>query len=99
MKPTEKKEEKKAIPILMILGLGGLAAWLLRRRIKPGTAVLYGSVTDIETNLGIPNIQIHCDGYTTRTNANGEYEIINIPPGTYSVSFTDPTGQYEGVTI
>lgn len=99
---TKQEEEKKALPIVVLIGLGvaGLAAWLLKRKpIDPNKAILYGMVTDVETTVGIANINVNCDGYTAKTDSNGEYSIINIPPGTYSVTFTDPSSRYEPVTV
>jgi hypothetical protein len=104
MAKTKKEEERdKALPIVVIFGAGvaGLAIWLLlgRRKIDPEKAILFGTVTDAETQAGIPNINVVCDGYTAKTDAGGDYTITNIPPGTYSVSFTDPFGRYQPVTV
>ena len=97
---TKEEEKKKAVPIIIILGLGGLAAWLLRPKpIDPNKAILYGRVTNIVTQEGISNINVDCDGYTAKTDSNGEYRIINIPPGTYSVTFTDQYGRYDPATL
>jgi hypothetical protein len=96
--PIETKEEKKALPVIILVGAGvaGLAAYLLRRK-QPDKAILYGLVTDAETNAGIPNVQVNCGGYTGKTDARGDYRIINIPPGTYPVTFT--AAGYESLTV
>ncbi len=101
MPKTKEEEKKKALPIILIgLGVGGLAAWLLRRKaIEPDKAILYGQVTDATTGTGIQNINVNCDGYTGRTDAGGNYRIINIPADTYSVIFTDPSGRYQPTTV
>jgi hypothetical protein len=63
--------------------------------VTPGTAVLYGSVTDTETRKAIEGIQVSCGSYSGTTEADGQYRIENIPPGDYTVTFTDPTGKYQ----
>ena len=101
-KTKEEEEKEKALPIIVFIGLSGLAAaWLLLRGkpIEPDKAILYGLVTDAETYVGIADIDVDCDGHTAKTDVNGEYAIINIPPGTYAVTFTDPSGQYEGGAV
>jgi hypothetical protein len=65
----------------------------------PGTAVLYGQVTDAQTGTAIEGIQVSCDSYTGMTGADGQYRIENITPGDYSVTFTDPLGRYETKVI
>lgn len=95
-KVNEKEKDKKALIILPIL-LGAGAVWLfLRRKVAdPDKAILFGKVTDAGTLAGIQGINVACDGYTGKTNTGGDYQIINIPPGTYSVTFTDPLGRYQ----
>ncbi|GAI43185.1 unnamed protein product, partial [marine sediment metagenome] len=41
-----------------------------------------------DTGLAIKNINVDCDGYTGKTDAAGNYQIINIPPGQYTVTFS-----------
>jgi len=102
-KTKEEEERDKALPIVGILGLGAagaLAWWLLRKpKPEPDKAILFGLVTDAETHEGISNINVDCDGCKGKTDANGQYSIINIPPGSYMVTFTDPSGRYEAATI
>lgn len=96
-KVNEKEKDKKALIILPIF-LGAGALWFfLRRKVvaDPDKAILFGKVTDADTLAGIKGINVNCDGYTGKTDAAGNYQIINIPPGTYSVTFTDPLGRYE----
>jgi len=61
----------------------------------PLTAILYGTVTSIDTGAPIGGIDVNCGGYTDTTAPDGTYRIENIPPGEYSVVFTDPLGRYE----
>jgi len=63
------------------------------------TATLYGTVTDIETGVPIEGIDVDCNGYADTTAPDGSYRIENIPPGEYSVLFTDPLNRYEPLTI
>lgn len=59
------------------------------------TAILYGLVTDIDTGYPIAGIVISCDSYTDTTGTDGLYRIEDIPPGTYTVTFSDPLERYE----
>lgn len=95
-----KQDKKKAAGIgagiALILGI------VLCRRAhaqQPDKAMLYGLVTDIETGNPISGIDVNCNGYTAKTTGLGNYQILNIEPGTYSVTFTDPHGRYEPITI
>lgn len=96
-KVNEKEKDKKALIILPIL-LGAGAVWLfLRRKVAadPNKAILFGQVVNADTLAGIQGIDVNCNGHAAKTNGGGDYQIINIPPGTYSVIFTDPLGRYE----
>ena len=61
----------------------------------PGAAILHGTVKDASTMAVIDGIVVDCGGYTDTTVADGKYRIENILPGTYSVRFSDPSGQYQ----
>jgi len=63
------------------------------------TATLYGTVTDADTGAAIEDISVDCDGYYATTAPDGSYRIEDIPPGEYSVLFTDPLNRYEPLTI
>ncbi len=63
------------------------------------TAVLYGTVKDAVTREVIEGILVDCNGYTGTTGSDGMYRIEDIPPGEYSVSFSDPLGRYEEKVI
>ena len=67
--------------------------------IPVGAAVLYGTVTNIETGVPIEGILVDCGGYTDTTAPDGSYRIEDVPPGEYSVFFTDPLSRYEPLTI
>ena len=94
---TVNEKEKKALIILPIALGAGLAWFFLRRKVvaDPDKAILFGKVTDAGTLAGIQGVDVNCNGHTAKTNSGGDYEIINIPPGTYSVTFTDSLGRYE----
>ena len=97
-KVNEKEKDKKALIILPIILGAGAAVWLfLRRKVAadPDKAILFGKVTDADTLAGVQGIDVNCNGYAAKTNGGGDYQIINIPPGTYSVTFTDPLERYE----
>jgi hypothetical protein len=94
----EEKRGDKAALLIFPIGLGALLLWW-KKRLDPNKAILYGVVTDAETLAPLVNINVNCDGYTGKTNAAGEYTIVNIPAGEYSVTFTDPSGQHEGVVV
>ena len=68
-------------------------------QVAPGLAILYGTVDNAQTNAVIAGIVVDCGGYTDTTKTDGTYRIENILPGSYSVSFTDPSGQYEEKVI
>jgi hypothetical protein len=97
-KQVEKKEEKGQALLVIPLFLGaGVLAYLFTRKPKPvpGTAVLYGKVTDVTNGNGIAGITVSCNSYTAQTNSFGDYQIANIEPGDYLVSFTDPQARYD----
>lgn len=52
------------------------------------TGKISGKVTDAKTGEGIPSAIVTVVGTTlgAATDANGSYVIVNVPPGTYSVS-------------
>jgi len=96
-----KKETKQGLAIIGSLVGTGLAI-LGITRVKAAlllTATLYGTVTDAETGLPIENIDVDCNGYPDTTAPDGTYRIEDIPPGEYSVLFTDPLNRYEPLTI
>jgi hypothetical protein len=92
-------EKKKAAAVAAAIAIAA-AIWLClqRRDQQPDKALIFGQVTDIES-LPINGIQVLCDGYSASTDVNGLYQILNIEPGTYDVTFTDPYGRYQEVTV
>ncbi len=54
------------------------------------TGKITGRVTDIETGQSLPGVNVIIEGTTlgAATNFNGEYVILNVPPGTYSLKFS-----------
>ncbi len=54
------------------------------------TGKISGIVTDSQTGEPIPGINVMVDGTTmgAATNIEGEYIIVNVPPGNYNVSAT-----------
>jgi len=51
------------------------------------TGKIAGKVTDSETRTGLPGVNVFIEGTTqgTASNIDGEYAIIGVPPGTYTV--------------
>jgi len=69
-----------------------LAAWLIPKvTAKPpkkppvGEAVLQGKVTEAEHLLPIPYATVKFNGLECSADENGEYQITEIPPGTYTL--------------
>ena len=89
----EKKKRKAGLIILpLVAGAGAILYFLTRKTpVDPEKAVLYGQVTDLETSNGIKDAVVNCGGYTGKSGSDGGYQIINIPPGTYPVTFTHPS--------
>jgi len=77
--------------------LAGAATLLVALKIKggtsmppepePGKATLYGKVTDKVTGKGISGVTISYYSTQTPTNAQGEYNIQNVPPGSIDITF------------
>jgi hypothetical protein len=67
--------------------------------VAPGTAILYGQVTDALTGDLIQGIHVSCDSYGGVTEADGRYRIENITPRDYTITFTDPQGTYKSQTM
>jgi hypothetical protein len=60
-----------------------------------GTATVYGIVVDGTNGEPIEGIEVNCNGYTAVTDSSGRYYIEGIPPGGYTITFTDPLGRYQ----
>lgn len=65
-----------------------------------GTGTLAGLVTDAATGEALPGASVHMGGTNLRAIANfsGEYRIIGIPVGTYTVTAWDAYYQSQTVT-
>ena len=68
-------------------------------QVTSGLAVLYGTVKDTQSGGPIESILVGCNGYVDTTVADGTYRIENIPPETYTVTFSDPQGRYESEVV
>ena len=53
-----------------------------------GSANLSGQVTDKSTSAALANILVTAGGYSTSTNSSGNYSLLGLTPGTYTVRFT-----------
>ncbi|MBX7150846.1 TonB-dependent receptor [bacterium] len=74
----------KKLTLLVALGLLSLPANLF----SGTTGKITGIVKDKETGDALPGVNIILDGTTmgAATNASGEFSIINVPAGVYSIS-------------
>ncbi|MEW6062575.1 MAG: TonB-dependent receptor, partial [Bacteroidota bacterium] len=64
-------------------------SFIITHTLRAGTTgKISGKVTDAKTGEGIPSAIVTVVGTTlgAATDANGSYVIVNVPPGTYSVS-------------
>jgi hypothetical protein len=96
---TEEEKKKAAAVGTGIVIIAAIFLCLRGKEQEPDKAMLFGEVTDLDTGEPINNISVLCNGYAGETDLNGLYQILNIEPGTYSVTFTDPYGRYQEVTI
>jgi len=100
-----EKEKKKVAAAAGIIGGIGIAYLLLRKRLPPvpppppGMATLHGKITDAKSGAAIQGIEMSFDGYAGASDATGYYLIENINPGAYPVTFSDPLGRYESLTL
>lgn len=65
----------------------------------PELAALWGVLLDEQTKEPLEGIQATCNGYSAMTDTGGRYEIPDIEPGVYTVTFTDPLGRYAPLTV
>lgn len=67
--------------------------------LKRLTATLSGIVTDADTGYALNGVLVEVveAGLSSHTNSSGNYEIANIPLGTYSIRFSHP--DYETLVI
>jgi outer membrane receptor protein involved in Fe transport len=74
------KRRVTRLSILLLLGLSMLA-------VAQEKAKISGKVTDAATKEPLPSVNVTIEGttYGAATDANGEYFIINLAPGTYTV--------------
>lgn len=54
------------------------------------TARIYGTVVDALTNLPLPGATVEFNSYTDVTDANGDWEILNVPYATYNYTVSAP---------
>ena len=59
--------------------------------VPPLPATLWGYVKDAQTGIGIQDVTVEVVGVSSAySDANGRYEILDIPAGTYTVRFSHP---------
>jgi len=64
-----------------------------------GEATLQGLVTESEHLLPIPYATIKFDGITCSADENGEYQITEISPGTYSLTVSADGYKPKTITV
>lgn len=74
-------------------GAGALAYFALKARAatpepEPGLANLYGMITDVSNGNPIPQVLVSLNDFTTYTDQEGYYDIIDIDPGSYALEFS-----------
>ncbi|MBA7478568.1 hypothetical protein ES707_13995 [subsurface metagenome] len=55
--------------------------------LAPVLANLYGTVTDADTGQGIAGVRVTTTGAITESDSNGDYTILDLTPGSYTVQF------------
>lgn len=99
------KTEKGALGFLGTLAaIFGIRALVKRKEQPPPPpppelATLWGMLLNEQTKEPVEGIQATCNGYSAVTDADGRYEMPDIKPGVYTVTFTDPFGRYTPLTI
>jgi len=83
---TASKEgyESSLLSVTVLAGGTAVANLCLSQIIVPGT--ITGSVTDAEDGSPLVGATVSDGTRTTTTDATGEYNIANMPPGTYQVT-------------
>jgi len=91
------EEEKRISPAVVIaggLGLGlvavvGIAALAMAAppAPPPGRANLYGKVTDAVTGDPISGVLVVLNGMQVFTDAQGNYALTDLEPGSYTITF------------
>jgi len=74
----------------LVAGLNELNVGMAPVYVPPETATLYGSVTDADTGYALNGVLVEVveTGFSGYTDSSGNYEIANIPLGTYSIRFS-----------
>jgi len=78
------------MPRTLVEGLNTLDVSLIPVYVPPPTATLYGTVTDAETGYAIAGVLVEVVGtaFSDFTNSSGNYSIVGIPVGIYTIRFS-----------
>ena len=70
----------------MGLALVIMTGWVTQAHAQT-TGKIAGIVIDVDSRTGLPGVNVFIEGTTqgTATNMDGEYVIIGVPPGTYTL--------------
>jgi len=73
----------------LVLAILLLTVSLLMSAVKTGK--ITGTITDKKTGQGLPGATVMIDGTSqgSKTDVNGQYIILNVPPGTYDLKITN----------
>ena len=77
----------------LILGASAAVAalgvlFLTKDTTPPGMGKLSGRVTDSVTGVGLAGVTVSMGGISVTTSSQGQFEILNIDPGEYLVTFS-----------
>lgn len=60
--------------------------------VNQNTGSVSGHIEDYTAQVGIGNVSVTIGGHTALTDANGNFLVEGIPPGTYTVAIVAPEG-------
>ena len=88
----------------LIFGPRGVVPNLVHGKVYFSTGNLAGQVVDVETGEGVSGISVVTDpdGFATTTDGSGAYRFDEIPPGAYTLRFSDRrfySGRLTGVLV
>lgn len=80
---------KGGLGLLALAGIVGVGFLLTRKpQPQPGMANLNGIVTDSQTSQPIDSVLVAVDGNSDLSDGSGYFELFNLIPGTYSITFS-----------
>lgn len=80
--------EHENIMITLAAGKNTINKGLIPVIVPPATAEITGVVTDASTGLPLSGVTVTIGSTSVVTDSYGVYDILGIPPGNYTVTFT-----------